>query len=471
MKDVIFADLCVIGAGAAGLSVAAGAAQLGVNVVLVEANEMGGDCLNTGCVPSKALLHVGHIAYQASKGAALGISGLSPKSNYAAAMSYVQSVIEGIAPIDSVERFQNLGVHVIKARAQFIGPDQIQAGDNIVQAKRFVIATGARASVPPIKGLSDLPYLTNETLFKGKAKPGHLLILGGGAVGLEMAQAHIRLGAKVTLIERDVCLPTEDRDMVAPILDQLRAEGVTILEKCYVKSAEMVGRKVVLKTSKLDITGSHVLVATGRKPNTETLGLEQANVVLDNGFVETDARLRSSNKRIYALGDVVRGAGSTHGASYQAGIVIRNALFRLPAKQSLALMPRAVYTSPEYARVGLNESEAVRENIKYRVARWPFEENDRARAESGTAGHVKVIITPGGKILGAAITGTMAADLLTPWSLAMSNKLKLSAMAGVIVPYPTRSEAGKRAAGDFYGRKLFSARGRMVVKIINMLLP
>jgi len=237
-----------------------------------------------------------------------------------------------------------------------------------------------------------------------------------------------------------------------------------------VKSAEMKGRRIILKTSNEDISGSHILLATGRRPNTDSLGLESANVNLDNGFVETDARLRSSNKRIYALGDVVRGAGSTHGASYQAGIVIRNALFHLPAKQNLDLMPRAVYTDPEFARVGLNELEASQANIAFKIVRWPFHENDRARAERRSDGHVKVIIANNGKILGAAITGALAADLLTPWSLAMAQKLKLSAMAGLVVPYPTRSEASKRAAGDFYGRKLFNARGRLIVKIINKLL-
>lgn len=461
-------DLCIIGGGAAGLSVAAGAAQLGQKVVLIEQNEMGGECLNSGCVPSKALLRAAKAAHDLKSGRRFGLEPNAGKVNFSETMDYVRSVIAIIAPHDSVERFRNLGVTVIEASAQFISPETVQAGSHKISARHFVIASGSKPIIPSIRGLSSVDYLTNETLFSLKSLPQHLLILGGGAMGLEMAQAFRRLGSKVTVIERLTCLAEEDREAISPIMDQLRDEGVTIVENCSVKSVQKTGRKIILKTSQAELTGSHLLLATGRQPNVSGLGLDRAGVSLEDGFVKTDLRLRTTNKSIFAIGDVTRHGGSTHAASDHAGIVIRNALFRLPARIRPAMVPRAVYTSPEYARIGMTETAARAAGHGVIASRWPFTENDRARCEDDQTGIVKVTCLPSGKILGAAICGANAADLLTPWSLALTRKMKLSHIAGLILPYPSRSEASKRAASDFYARKLFSAPTRLLIKVLNL---
>lgn len=458
-------DICVIGGGASGLSVAAGAAQLGVPVILIEGNLMGGECLNTGCVPSKALLHVAKQLNDAAGGSAPKAKAES--ANYQAAMAYVHEKIAEIAPHDSVERFTGMGVKVISEYAHFTSPKTLQAGDVEIKAKRFVIATGSSPAIPAIPGLSDVPYLTNETIFNNTRKPTHLIILGGGAMGLEMAQAHIRLGSKVTVIEAGLILGREDRDLVQPIVDQLSREGVVFYENAKLQSVKLSGRKIVATLNDEAISGSHLLVAAGRKANIDGLGLDEAGVGYSDRAIETNASLRTKNKKIYALGDVTRDGNSTHAAGYHAGIIIRNLLFHMSAKASTALIPRAVYTDLEFAQIGLTEAEARAQSGKIVVSRWPFAQNDRAITDEDKLGSIKVTTTKGGKILGVGITGTGAADLLTPWALAMSKNLKLSAIAGIIVPYPTRSEVSKRTASDFYSRRLFSPLMRNVVKFLS----
>lgn len=457
----------MIGGGASGLSVAAGAAQLGVPVVLVEGNLMGGECLNTGCVPSKALLH---IAKTMSPVVDSSVSQAKAEAKtYQAAMAYVHEKIAEIAPHDSVERFSRMGVKVISEYAHFTGPRTLQAGDVEIKAKRYVIATGSSPAIPPIPGLSDIPYLTNETIFKNTRKPTHLIILGGGAIGLEMAQAHIRLGSKVTVIEAGLILGREDRDLVQPIVDELTREGVVFHENAKLQSVALMGRKIVATLNGEAISGSHFLVAAGRKANVNGLGLDLAGVDYSDKAIETNASLRTTNKKIYALGDVTHDGQSTHAAGYHAGIIIRNLLFHMSAKASAALIPRAVYTDLEFAQIGLTEAEARRQSSKIIVSRWPFAQNDRAITDDDKRGSIKVVTTKNGKILGVGITGTGAADLLTPWALAMSKNIKLSAIAGVVVPYPTRSEVSKRAASDFYSRSLFSPLMRNVVKLLSYL--
>lgn len=467
MSTTVTADICVIGAGAAGLSVAAGAAQLNQKVVLVEQAEMGGECLNSGCVPSKSLLRVAKAAYEVKNAGRFGVSGGTATVNFADAMRYVHDVIAQIAPHDSVERFRNMGVTILAGAGQFIDAKTVKVGSTRVTARYFVIASGSKPAIPSLRGLGTIDYHTNETIFKLTSRPQHLLIIGGGAIGLEMAQAFRRLGSRVTIVEQKSCLQNEDAETLAPVLDKLRGEGVVIEENCQVKSVRKEGRKIILKTDRGDIEGSHLLVAMGRKPNCDELDLDRAGVQLADGFIKTDYRLRTDSKNIYAVGDVTKFGGSTHSASEQAGIVIRNMLFKIPAKIRPQAFPQAVYTDPEYARLGLTEAAARAAGYPVSVLRWPFSANDRALAEGDTHGLVKVVALPNGRVLGVSISGAHAADLLAPWSLMMGRKLKLSHIAGLIAPYPSRGEANKRAASDFYSRKLFSSSGRLMVKFLS----
>ncbi len=465
-------DLCVIGAGSGGLSVAAGAVQMGARVVLVERGEMGGDCLNTGCVPSKSLLAAAKAAEARRKGAAFGIAPAEPDVDFAAAQAHVRDVIAGIAPHDSQERFEGLGVEVIRESAAFIAPDEVRAGEARLRARRIVIATGSAPAIPPIPGLAETPHLTNETLFSVPERPRRLLIVGGGPIGCEMAQAHRRLGSEVVILEAAKALGRDDPELSAIVLAALRAEGVEIREGARIASVEAgAGGPIVRLDGGEAVEGSHLLVATGRTPTTGGLGLEAAGVDFGPRGIRVDARLRTTNKRIFAIGDVADGPGAgvqfTHVAGYHAGIVIRNALFRLPAKASLAASPYATYTDPELAQVGLTEA-AAREahGDKVETVSWPMEENDRARAERRTEGLVKVVLGKGGKALGAGIVAPQAGEMILVWALAISKGLKIKDVAGVIAPYPSYGEASKRAAGAYFAPKLFSDRTRRVVRAL-----
>lgn len=464
-------DICVIGAGSGGLSVAAGAAQLGAKTALVEKHVMGGDCLNTGCVPSKALLAAAKAAHRWARDDALGVSYQPPIVDFAAVNRHVHGVIAAIAPNDSVERFEGLGVTVIKGAARFVGPLEIEVGRTRIRARRFVIATGASPSVPPIDGLSDTPYFTNETIFTNTVLPEHLLLIGGGPIGLEMAQAHRALGAKVTVLEAFTIMPKDDRELVALLREQLTSDGVVIREGAKVVRINRRddGVVAVLDTGsgEEEIVGSHILVAAGRAPNIAGLDLDKAGVRYGRQGINVDARLRTSNKHIYAIGDVVGGPQFTHVASYHAGIVIRNALFRLPAKVDYTALPWVTYTDPELAHVGLTEGLArLKHGDDVTVVRWPYHENDRAQAEREVQGLVKVVTTRSGKVLGASILGAHAGELIQVWVLAMSQKLNIKAVAGMIAPYPTLGEVNKRAAGSFFTPKLFSPRTKRLVRFL-----
>jgi pyruvate/2-oxoglutarate dehydrogenase complex dihydrolipoamide dehydrogenase (E3) component len=463
-------DLCVIGAGSGGLTVAAGASQMGASVALIERGEMGGDCLNYGCVPSKALLAAARVAQAMRRADRLGIEPHEPRIDFARVMAHVAGVIDAIAPHDSQERFEGLGVRVIRAEARFIGPDRVEAGGETIRAKRFVIATGSSPLVPPIPGLDGVPYLTNETLFENNTKPAHLLVIGGGPIGLEMAQAHRRLGSAVTVIEKDVLLPKDDPELVDVVRARLIAEGVTLLEGAELRRVEAtpsgVAATVARGGGEIKLTGSHVLVAVGRQPNTKALNLEAAGVRAGPKGIETDARLRTSNRKIYAVGDVSGRFPFTHMASYHAGIVLRNVLFRLPARVDDRAVPWVTYTDPELAQVGLTEAAARQAHGTIDVLRWSFHEVDRAQAERETDGFAKAILDRRGHILGASIVGPHAGEALQPWALAIANRLGIKAMAGMIAPYPTFSEINKRVAGSYYTPKLFTDRVRKIVRFL-----
>jgi len=470
LPEKLDVDVCVIGAGSGGLSVAAGASQMGAKTVLIERAEMGGDCLNTGCVPSKALLAAGHAAQAMRESARFGVNGAQPTIDFAKVHDHVHGVIGAIAPNDSVERFTGLGVTVIQAEAKFTGPREVQAGGTTVRAKRFVVATGSRAGVPPIDGLDTTPFLTNETIFERTAAPEHLVVIGGGPIGIEMAQAHRRLGARVTVLELATILPKDDPELVDILRTRLRAEGIDLREGVTVKKAARKGNGVAVTIEEggeeVAIEGSDLLVAAGRTPNVDGLDLEKAGIDYTKAGITTDARLRTSNSRVFALGDVAGGPQFTHIAGYHAGIAIRNMLFRLPAKVDYGAMPWVTYTAPELAHVGLGEAAARAKGEDVAILRWPFAENDRAQAERETDGLIKAITTKKGRILGASILGPHAGELILPWVLAVGQKMKIGTMAGVIAPYPTLSEVSKRAAGSYYMPKLFNERTRKIVRFL-----
>lgn len=483
MADILTPDLCVIGGGAGGLSVAAGASQMGASVVLVEKAAMGGECLNTGCVPSKALIACAHAAHGARQAGRFGISfGKSarkaPVIDFQAVHNHVHGAIAAIAPNDSRARFEALGVTVLHGEARFTGPQQVEilGGGPIIRPRRFVIATGSRPALPPVPGLADSPYLTNETIFDLTECPPRLVVLGGGPIGIELAQAFCRLGSDVTVIERGAILDAVDPELADVLRLRLRAEGVTLRESALARAVEQRGDGILVTLEGgEEIAGSHLLVATGRRPSTHDLGLEAAGITYSGAGIAVDSRLRTSNAKIYAVGDVVDGPRFTHVAAHQAAIVLRHALFRLPSRWTKAPIPKVVYGDPELAQVGLDER-AIKRKKSVTVLRWSFAETDRVQAEQGgaeqggAAGHLagfaKVLTSKSGRILGAAIVGPAAGELIQTWTLAISKGLKIGDIAGLVAPYPSYSEINKKVAGSFFAPMLFSDRTKKLVRFL-----
>lgn len=471
----ITADICIIGAGSGGLSLAAGTAQLGLKTVLIERAEMGGDCLNTGCVPSKALLAAAARAQTHRKSDIKGIKAQEPDIDFAAVKDYVSDVIGAIAPHDSQQRFESMGVHVIREHARFIDNKTVQAGPHTIKARYFVIATGSRPSIPRIKGAEENKILTNETIFSLREKPHHLLIIGGGPIGLEMAQAHRRLGCDVSIFDRGEILPRDDKDHAAIIREKLTDEGISFYENTAIHSLRHTDNGVTLtletagKTKK--ITGSHILIAAGRAPNTDGLDLDKADIAYTAKGISVDAHLRSTNKRVYAIGDVAGGPQFTHIAGYHAGIIIRQICFKIFwAKVDYKALPWVTYTDPEIAQVG--ESEATAKE-KYgdaiKTVEWSFAENDRAVAQNTTTGQIKVIATKKGHILGVSIVGHSAGELIGLWALAITKNMKIGDITAMIAPYPTLGEISKRAAGAWFTPRLFSDKTKRIVELLQKL--
>jgi pyruvate/2-oxoglutarate dehydrogenase complex dihydrolipoamide dehydrogenase (E3) component len=465
-------DLAVIGAGSAGLSVAAGAAQLGARVALIERGRMGGDCLNTGCVPSKALLAAAHAARAVREAGRFGVIALEPIIDWDRLRAHVQGVVAAIAPTDSEARYRALGATVLRGEARFLDPATLSVDGRQVTARRFVVAAGSRAALPPIPGLDQVPYWTNDTLFDLAERPDHLLILGGGPVGLEMADAFCGLGCAVTVVEAARIAPREDPELAAGLRRVLARRGVAIREGVTV--ARVASGPVLVLSDGSRISGSHLLVATGRTPNIEALDLPAAGVRADAGGIVTDRGLRSvSNRRVFAAGDIANPAGLgprafTHVGSYHAGIIIRRVLFRLPARLDYTALPRVIYTDPNLAQTGLTEAEAVAAGLPVRILRWPLAQNDRAVAERDTDGLVKLVAVRG-RIVGAGILAPQAGEMITAWSLAIARRTRLSALAGLIVPYPTRSEAAKRAATGAFMARLLSPGMKSLVRLLARL--
>ena len=455
MAERLAPDICVIGGGPGGLSVAAAAAAFGVPTVLIEYHKMGGDCLNTGCVPSKALLAAARRAQVTRDAGPFGLDGRNIGVNFAKVHDHVFGVIAAVAPADSAQRFTGLGVRVIYGHAKFLDRNTVAVDDLEIRARRFVIATGSTPAMPPIPGLGAGAYLTNETIFDLKERPGHLMIIGAGSVGLEMAQAFRRLGSSVTVLEAAQPLATDDPECVGVVLNNLEREGVVI--RCGVnvvgvsRAGNVVTTTIEVAGAEQTVTGSHLLVAAGRRPAIDGLNLDAAGIRYDHSGIIVDRKLKTANRRVYAIGDCAADHPRlTHAANYHAGLVIRNALFRLPVRANNSAVPRVIFTEPELAQTGLTEAEARARRIKIRIARWPYNDNDRAQTERSTRGHIKIITTGRGKIVGVTIVGTQAGELIAMWTLAISRRLNIRALTNIVLPYPTLSEVGKRAAIDYF---------------------
>jgi pyruvate/2-oxoglutarate dehydrogenase complex dihydrolipoamide dehydrogenase (E3) component len=452
MAAPLKADLCIIGAGAGGVAAAIAAAARGARVILIERSMTGGGRLNAGCVPARALMTAARRAHDRADPGPSGNGQVSPSPvDLQAVQAQIRGIVARLAPNDSIERLSGLGVRVIQGAARFVDMYTVGVGETEIQARRFVVATGSRPSVPLIPGLAGTPYLTNETIFDLTEVPRHLIVLGATAVGLPFAQAFRRFGADVTVVDQGTALEHEDAECTGAVLGQLEREGATIRTAANVTHVRSAAGKVELVLDNAGMTetieGSHLLLATGRTPNMEGLALEGARIYFTDRGILTDKRMRTTgNKRVYAIGDVAGGPQFTHVATYHAGLVVGDALGRKRGRVSYRCVPRVIYTDPEIARVGLSEAVARRRRRPIRVRRWSYQDNDRAQAERTAYGHIKVITDPDGLILGVSIVGDRAGDLINVWTLALERNLKIDAMADLIVPYPTLSEIGKRAA-------------------------
>jgi len=466
-------DLVIIGAGAAGLSVASGGAQLGLKVALVEAGAMGGDCLNAGCVPSKALLAAAKAKHQLSTSASMfGVKHTgSVEVDYDAVMAHVRGAIDHIAPHDSQERFEGLGVDVIRAKGAFVDQQIVKAGDRLLKGKITVLATGASPFVPPIPGLEDIDFDTNETLFHRTKQPNHLVVVGGGPIGCEMAQAHARLGCQVTLIEMANLLPNDDPDAVALVRQSLIDDGVRVLEEH--RLVQLIKTKNGFEAhcdqpdgELLTIEATDLLMAVGRRPNINGLGLDQAGVAHSATGIEVNGRLQTNVKNVYALGDVTGQAQFTHMAGAHASAFVRGVLFRMRVDMEAVKIPWVTYCDPELAQFGMTEDQARASGQLAHVHRVDLKDLDRQVTEADRTGFGKIMLDRRNQLLGVTMVGKGAGELLTPWLIMHSGNVKLQAAASMIVPYPTRGEVTKRLASMAFVDRLFSNTTKRIVRFL-----
>lgn len=468
-------DLGIIGGGAAGLTAASGAAQLGVKTVLFEAESaLGGDCLHYGCVPSKTLLHTAKVRHLMATAREYGLpEACLPPVEFSRVAERIAEVVAAIQRHDSPERFCKLGAQVEFARAAFVDEHTVEAtnhkGSRRVSAARWLIATGSSAAVPPIPGLAETDFLTNRDLFSLPRLPESLIILGGGAIAVEMAQAFNRLGSRVHIIQRSPhILSREDEDMAQEVQAVLQAEGVTLHTGASVQEVHSAnGRceaRIAAHGGEKLICAERILVALGRKANLDGLGLDQAGVEVAGRGVKVDSRLRTSRSHIYAAGDATGSHQFTHAAGYEGGVVVTNAVFRLPRSADYTWMPRCTYCDPELACAGMTERDASGAGIDYSLHVEEFKDNDRALAEGATHGKLKLLLDGKGKPLGVQILGSRAGDILGEWVAALNAGIKLSSLASAVHPYPTLAEINKRAAGNVLAPKIFSDKVRKGLK-------
>jgi pyruvate/2-oxoglutarate dehydrogenase complex dihydrolipoamide dehydrogenase (E3) component len=466
-------DMVIIGGGAGGLVVASVAAQLGLKVTLIEKVEkLGGDCLHYGCVPSKTLIHAARVASLMRRGPEFGLPACEPAVDLGRVADHVQAVIDRIQLHDDPERFRGYGCEVIFGPATFIDSHNVQVNDRVIQGRRFVIATGSRPLIPPIDGLQETGCLTNEDLFKLRDLPGRLLVLGGGPVGLEMAQAFARLGSDVTVVERlPHLLPQEDPEVADALQVTLESEGMKIHTSTRAVQVVRDGEKTqVICSQGPALVADRLLVAVGRRPAVSGLGLDAAGIEHDERGIRVDRRQRTSQKHIYACGDVCGPYPFTHMAEYQAGIVISNAVFRIPKKTDYRVVPWVTYTDPELARVGLTEQQARDRGMDPAVLTFSFQDIDRAITDGETTGLARLVVHKG-RILGASLLGAHAGELVHEIVLAMKTGAGIGEISAAIHAYPTLSQIHRRTVNTWYGRKLFSPGTRRLVRWINRLLP
>jgi pyruvate/2-oxoglutarate dehydrogenase complex dihydrolipoamide dehydrogenase (E3) component len=445
-------DIVVIGGGSGGLVVAAGGSTLGAKVALVERDRLGGDCLWHGCVPSKTLIKSARVAFEMRNAQRWALTPSDPQPDLAHVMERVRDVIAEIQPFDSPERFRGLGVDVIFGEGRFVAPDTLEVDGRRLTAKTFVIATGSRPAVPPIPGIENVPYLTNETVFDLREQVPSLIVVGSGPIGCELAQAFRRLGSDVTVVDiAPTLLPREDPDLAAVVHAQMVAEGIrfhfatTVMQ--VARSGNMVTAALAGKDGAVQaVTATHLLLAAGRVLNTDGLGLEAAGIALDKGRIVVDAKLRTTNPRVYVVGDVAGGYQFTHVAEHHAGIVLRHAIFKLWWARPSTVIPWCTFTDPELARVGISETEARQKDIAHKVYRFPFAEIDRARTEGETEGFAKIVTDPKGKLLGAAIVGPQAGELIVEYGLALAKGMNAKDISGAIHTYPTLASISRRVA-------------------------
>ncbi len=439
-------DVIVIGGGAAGLTAAGGCALFGLRVALIEGHKMGGECLNNGCVPSKALITAARRAAEAREATRFGVTLAAPQVDWAGVRGHIHDAIEGIEHHDSVETFEAMGCEVFAARAHLTGRQTVEVGGQTLKAPRIVLATGSEPLVPPIPGIDGVPYLTNENLFELPEQPGHLIIIGGGVIGMEMAQAFRRLGSEVTVIEPARPMARDDADSVAVVMEVMREEGVRFVSGKAARVEGSAGSVTVHVENAQAVTGTHLLVAVGRKPRIAGFGAEDIGIAASrNGFV-TDARRRTSVKGIYAIGDCRDGPRLTHVSGYEGSNVALEIVTGLPTKVDYRALPWCTYTDPEVAQIGLTEEEARQQHgDKVTIVREEFSENERSVTEGYTKGHMKMVLK-GKKVLGVSVVGKNAGELLLPFSQTITGKSSTFALGSAIISYPTRSEISKAAA-------------------------
>ena len=469
-------DLGILGGGAAGLTAAAGAAQFGAKTIVIENyKELGGDCLHFGCVPSKTLIRTARVWSLARRSKEFGLPEVTlPPVDLGAVMDRVQSVITRIQQHDSTERFCGLGAEVRFGQPAFVDEHVVELDGARISAKAWIVSTGSSPALPPVEGLAQIPHWTNETVFSQRTLPARLLVLGGGPIGLEMAQAFQRLGSHVTVVEfMEQILGPEDADMAQMLKGRLEAEGMEILSSTKAVKAESSGPEIRLTVGPAQGAGKTrvleadaLLVAAGRKPNISDLGLVAAGVEFTPRGIPTDARMRTNIRHIYACGDVTGQFPFTHAAGYEASIALTNIVLRLPRKADYTKMAWCTYTDPEVASIGHNEKRAKAEEMEYKVIEEHFSENDRALAEGEAVGKIKLLLDTKGKLLGCQIIGPHAGELIHEWVAATWGGVRLSTMAGAIHVYPTLSEISKRAAGAHFAEKLFSERTRSILRLL-----
>ena len=464
MGDKFDYDMGIIGGGAAGLTVASGAAQLGAKTLLVEKEqELGGDCLHFGCVPSKTLIKSAHVYHLMKHAPAFGLPSVDvPPVDFRQIRSRIQGVIATIQKHDSQDRFCGLGAKVVFGNARFVDSHTIELDGKRHSAKNWVIATGSSPVAPPIPGLADTSYITNKEIFYLDRLPVSMVVLGAGPIGIEMAQAFNRLGTRVTVVDRaEQILTKEDKDMADTVMEIMAAEGVIFHLGAAIESAKELGnvKSVRIKDSHgkaKSLEAETILVAMGRAANVNDLGLENTGVTFDRRGVQVDARLRTSQKHIYAAGDVNGGYQFTHAAGYEGGIVVSNAIFRLPRKVNYTNLPWCTYTDPELASIGMNRKTAEEQGIQTRIWEEAFKDNDRSLAEGEKTGRIRLVVDDKEKPLGVQILGPRAGDLISEWVAALNGKVKLSTIAGAIHPYPTIAEINKKVVGSLFAPKIFS---------------